>query len=293
MPAGLTARGLVVVVAGVIAAVALPAAAQPPDEAGRSVTVEEIENGWTVTPDFRLTEIDNELTVAAGVYGGYLLDRRLLLGAGAYWLEGDRTDLSYFGPLIEWSTKTGGRFDVSVRALVGLGSATRYESFEEGFGPGFEDFDAAALSFPPRFRRGGRGFGHRFGPGFGSYYDEFALAEPHVSLLTRVTDWLGVSVGVGYRATNTDFDTGGQPQRRERQPRCQTRALIGSGDGGNLPAVPIYPPTGRDRPAARCTGVVQLFQLARGGPPAWPRVLPANAESSATNQGVARAVCAR
>lgn len=34
------------------------------------------------------------------------------------------------------------------------------------------------------------------------------MAEPHVSLLTRVTDWLGVNVGVGYRATNADFGVG-------------------------------------------------------------------------------------
>lgn len=153
----------------------------------------------------------------AGAYGGYLLDRRLLIGAGAYWLDSGLTELSYFGPLVEWSTKTGGRFDPSVRALVGLGSATRYGTVgtfvdHDTLGETHDRFgaDVSALSFPERFGRGfARGFGRggRFG-GFGGYYDEFAVAEPHVSLLTRVTDWFGANVGVGYRATGDDFDLG-------------------------------------------------------------------------------------
>ena len=104
--------------------------------------------------------------MVAGAYGGYPLDRRLLIGAGAYWLDSELTELSYFGPLVEWSTKTGGRFDLSVRALVGLGSATRYGDFGA-----FVDHDAlgdthaqhgadvSALSFPGR---SGRGFGRGF-----------------------------------------------------------------------------------------------------------------------------------
>ncbi len=170
-----------------------------------------------MAPDFRFTEVDGDATAMAGAYGGYLLDRRLLIGAGAYWLESDLTELSYFGPLVAWSTKTGGRFDLSVRALVGLGSATRYGNVgafvdHDELGETHDRFDAdlSALSFPGRFGRGpGRGFGRggRFG-GFGGYYDEFAVAEPHVSLLTRVTDWFGVNVGVGYRATGDDFNLG-------------------------------------------------------------------------------------
>ena len=153
--------------------------------------------------------------MVAGAYGGYPLDRRLLIGAGAYWLDSELTELSYFGPLVEWSTKTaGGRCDLSVRALVGLGSATRYGTvgtflYHDTLGETHDRFgaDVSALSFPGRFGRGfARGFGR--GGGFGGYYDEFAVAEPRVSLLTRVTDWFGVNMGVGYRATGDDFDLG-------------------------------------------------------------------------------------
>jgi len=189
---------------------AAPAVAQPPDDAGRAFTIEEIDDGWVVAPDFRFTEVDDELAAAIGVYGGYQLDRRLLIGAGAYWLKGGRTDLSYFGPLIEWSTKTGGRFDVSIGALVGVGSATRYALFGDPFDTEVDNMrDNDAISFSSHGgHRFGRGAGPRFGRGFGSYYDEFAVAEPHVSFLTRATDWLGVNVGVGYRATNSDFGGG-------------------------------------------------------------------------------------
>lgn len=194
----------------------VPAIAQPPDDTGRAFAVEEIDDGWVVTPDFRITEVDDDLTAGFGVYGGYQLDRRLLIGAGAYWLAGDHTDLSYFGPVIEWSTKTGGRFDVSIGALVGIGSATKYVPFGDRFDTTFGDFGdfrdlrgIEASSFPPRGgRRFGRGRDHRFGRGFGGLYDEFTMAEPHVSFLARATDWLGLTLGVGYRATNSDFGDG-------------------------------------------------------------------------------------
>lgn len=204
------------VLATAVTLLGAPVKAQPADNAGQAFMVEEIDDGWVVTPDFLITEIDDDLTAGFGVSGGYQLDGRLLIGAGAYWLKGDHTDLNYFGPLIEWSTKTGGRFDLSIGALVGIGSATRYPSFDTRF-DGIENIDdtrhSDTLSFLPRGgRRFGRGggprFGRGFGRGFGGYYDEFAVAEPHVSFLARATDWLGLSLGVGYRATNSDFGDG-------------------------------------------------------------------------------------
>jgi len=55
--------------------VAVPAAAQTPGDSARGLSLEEIDNGWVVAPDFRFTEIDDEATTVAGAYGGYLLDR--------------------------------------------------------------------------------------------------------------------------------------------------------------------------------------------------------------------------
>ena len=131
----------------------------------------------------------------AGVYGGWLMDHRFLIGAGAYWLvDGPNdTDLRYVGPVVGWSTNVGGRFDVSLRGLVGLGSATRRFD-DDGAGGGFGC---------SRFRCHGRSF-----PAFGRYRDEFFVAEPHVSVFARLTDWLGVDIGAGYRFTGKELDIG-------------------------------------------------------------------------------------
>ena len=123
------------------------------------------------------------------------MDHRFLIGAGAYWLvDGPNdTDLKYFGPVVGWSTNLGERFDVSMRGLVGLGTATRrfdVDGAPDGFGC-------------PRFPCHGRRF-----PAFGRYRDEFFIAEPHVSLFARLTDWLGVDIGAAYRFTGKELDIG-------------------------------------------------------------------------------------
>ena len=103
-------RAGAILVGLVVVAAAGPAAAQAQAQSPRGLTFEEIDNGWTISPDVRVTEVDGELWSMAGVYGGWLMDNRLLIGAGAYWLvdgPGD-TDFSYVGPVVEWSTKSGG-----------------------------------------------------------------------------------------------------------------------------------------------------------------------------------------
>ena len=177
------------------------AAAQGEDQPTSRLMLEEIDNGWIISPDFRKTEVAGETSHVAGVYGGWLMDHRFLIGAGAYWLvDGpDDTELSYFGPVVGWSTNLGGRVDVSLRALVGLGSATR--RFDDDGTVGDDEFHHA-FRFS-RFQRHGRTFG-----GLARYRDEFFAAEPHLSLFTRLTDWLGVDVGVGYRFTGRELDIG-------------------------------------------------------------------------------------
>ena len=179
-----------------VVAAAGPAAAQPQNQPLSGLTFEEIDNGWTISPDVRLTEVDGELSSVAGVYGGWLMDNRLLIGAGAYWLvDGPNdTDLRYFGPVVEWSTQSGGRFDLSLRGLIGLGVATR--QFDSS--GTFEDNHRSRFRFS-RFSRG------RLSDGLVRYRDEFFVAEPHVSVFTRVTDWVGVNIGAGYRFTGREL----------------------------------------------------------------------------------------
>ena len=105
--------------------------------------------------------------------------------------------MRYFGPVVEWSTKSGGRFDLSLRGLIGLGVATR----PLDSGVPFEDNRRRRFRFS-RFSHG------RPSSGVVRYRDEFFVAEPHIGLFTHVTDWLGVNVGPGYRFTGRELDIG-------------------------------------------------------------------------------------
>lgn len=69
-----------------VMAAAGAAAAQPEGQPTSRLTLEEIDNGWVVGPDFRVTEVNGEASPLAGIYGGWLMDHQLLIGAGAYWL---------------------------------------------------------------------------------------------------------------------------------------------------------------------------------------------------------------
>ena len=83
-----------------VMAAAGTAVAQPKDQSTSRLTLEEIDNGWVISPDFHVTKVDGDATHVAGIYGGWVMDHRLLIGAGAYWLvDGPNdTDMKYFGP---------------------------------------------------------------------------------------------------------------------------------------------------------------------------------------------------
>ena len=68
----------------VLGAVAVSAAAVSAQEpvAPPGLVVEEIRSGFVVAPDLKLTSIDGGPGALAGLYGGLITDRRLLLGAG-------------------------------------------------------------------------------------------------------------------------------------------------------------------------------------------------------------------
>ena len=55
--------------------------------------IERMENGFVIAPDFKFTDIDNAFGSLAGLYGGWVMDHRLLIGGGAYWLTNGSADL--------------------------------------------------------------------------------------------------------------------------------------------------------------------------------------------------------
>ena len=187
------------------------AAAQEPAAESR-LTVERIHSGFLVAPDLKLTRIDGGSGAVAGLYGGFITDRRLLVGAGAYWLTGGPAgvDMAYGGGLVEWFANPGGRVDFSLRSLFGFGRATLSSTVET---PVFHAFHGHA----GRLRYGERGHGrhrdlrsHKGHPAWSDgfewpnsftfrYREDFLIADPQLSVHLNVTDWLRIGGGAGYR----------------------------------------------------------------------------------------------
>lgn len=195
------------------------ASAQAPDEqpplgtspaAPSGLLVEKIENGFLIAPDLKMTRIDGGDAALAGVYGGFVTDRRLLIGAGAYWLPHGPGDVGmvYGGGLVEWFLNPDGFVDVSVRGLFGGGRATLSTTFDW-------PVRYAPLSWSgSRFHHGGssryRGghFGGKHHAGAGGwwpdsytyrYHQDFLIADPQISAYLNLKDWLRIGGGAGYR----------------------------------------------------------------------------------------------
>ena len=186
------------------------ASAQEPETPSR-LLVEEIRSGFVAAPELKLTSIDGGSGAVAGMYGGFITDRRLLIGAGAYWLTSGpgSVDMAYGGGLVEWFGNPDGRMDFSVRGLVGAGRAT--------LGPdiGIPLFRALHGDVERVFHIG-RGYGRQRGHASHGrhpvrddfawpralafrYREDFVVAEPQLAVHLNVTDWLRAGGGAGYR----------------------------------------------------------------------------------------------
>jgi hypothetical protein len=178
-----------------LAASALPSpvSAQDPSASAPRLRVETIESGWVIAPDAKFTEINDRSATLAGVYGGWLSDRTLFAGAGAYWLVDRHEDfkVAYGGPIVGVLARGDRRLAFGVRTLVGFGNATLSDTYGALVGD--------------RIRFGARGHPVRGGRPFPTestrlvFEDNFFIAEPQVNAVWRVTNWLGIDAGVGYR----------------------------------------------------------------------------------------------
>jgi hypothetical protein len=91
-----------------------------------SVVVEKMESGFVLTPEFRITEVDDESGSLAGIQAGWLTDDRLLIGGTGYWLANGSAGrkMAYGGLVVEWALARSDRVGLSLGALVGGGSGT-------------------------------------------------------------------------------------------------------------------------------------------------------------------------
>jgi hypothetical protein len=174
------------------------AAAQTPSPAS-PLKIEPIDSGFVVAPDARFTEVNDKFATLAGVYGGWLTDRTLLVGAGGYWLANrdDNFKLQYFGGVGSWTIGARRKVGLRAGALVGGGSATLAKTYGDLFG----EIPAGA----PGLRRDhglssrGRGGSPITSATLVRVNEDFFIAEPQVNAVMSLTKWLHLDAGIGYR----------------------------------------------------------------------------------------------
>jgi hypothetical protein len=164
---------------------------------------DDVDSGFLIAPDFKLTEIDGDFASLGGAYGGWVLDRKLLLGGGVYTLlQGrDGAEMTYGGGVVEYFVNPTKAVNFSFRGLIGGGSATlggphRGDDFDR------EDFDGPGLGRGP-----GNGFARPFGRFPGGDFEasdrklssSFFIAEPEANVNLNLTKLLRLGFGGGYR----------------------------------------------------------------------------------------------
>lgn len=154
--------------------------------------IETIESGFAIGSDVRFTEINDRSATLAGVFGGWVTDRTLFVGGGGYWLANRDDDfkLAYVGPMIGVIVRGDRRLSFGARSLIGFGNATLSDSVA--------GLAAEGIRFGSP--RGGR---HGFVPVASRvvFEDDFFVAEPQIDATWRLTNWLRLGGGIGYRLT--------------------------------------------------------------------------------------------
>jgi hypothetical protein len=180
----------------VFASATAPSFAQSTETQG----LERIQSGFVIAPDFKFSEMDGESANLLGGYAGWLTDRRLFIGGGAYWLTNGPagSDLAYGGALVEWFAQRNDRFNLSFRGLAGLGTGTVAIDVDEFPEPVFPERGFGAHG--ARGANGGRDgrFPHPF-PSSVRVDEAFFVAEPQANASYTFTSWMRLGVGAGYR----------------------------------------------------------------------------------------------
>jgi len=174
------------------------AAAQTPSPAS-PLKIEPIDSGFVVAPDARFTEVNDKFATLAGVYGGWLTDRTLLVGAGGYWLANrdDNFKMQYFGGVGSWTLGARRKVGLRAGALVGGGSATLAKTYGDLFGE--IPAGAPGLSRDHGLSSRGRGGSPITSATLVRVNEDFFIAEPQVNAVMSLTKWLHLDAGIGYR----------------------------------------------------------------------------------------------
>jgi len=157
-------------------------------QASAGMTIEPIDNGFVISPEYKFTKVDHADASMAGVSGGWVFDHTLVLGAAGYWqTDADRGPrMSYGGAVVKWLVQDREPLGLSIGALIGGGEARLPTSVT------FQslDFNHPAGTPPTVVST----------PGIINLYDRFFVFEPTADVSVRVASHARLAVGAGYRA---------------------------------------------------------------------------------------------
>jgi hypothetical protein len=190
-----TMKNLVVVMTLTAALVPATVGAQQPAPA-TGLQISEVQSGFVIAPDARFTEVNDKPATLAGVYGGWLTDRKLFIGGGAYWLANRSDDfkMQYAGGLVRWNFGADRTLGFSAGAFVGLGDATLSRTYGDVFG-----VPSGTAIGGNRFAGRNHGVQAITADTRLRINDNFVVTEPQVSALWNVTGWMRLDAGIGYR----------------------------------------------------------------------------------------------
>jgi len=157
---------------------------QPPGP----MTIVPVHDAFVFTPEVRFGTINHRSATLVGGTAGLLMDNRVLIGAGGYWLANNHPgfDMGYVGAVIGWYLKGDGPVDLSLTGLVGGGWSTMTYS-----------------AYPPTPVGGHSGYG--YGPSYWYVGSDFFIAEPAANIVFRVSRSVWVNAGVSYRLISGSY----------------------------------------------------------------------------------------
>ena len=166
------------------------------------MTVERVENGFVLAPDFKYTEIDHSSAKLAGVYGGWVYDHTLLLGAAGYWQTNQTAGsrMSYGGALVKWLVQNTEPVGFSLGALVGAGEARLPTTV--GFAS-FDDDGHGTDNMPQVMTTQS---------GTLLLREQFFVFEPEADVNLKLARQVRLAVGVGYRVIGGAFNANSRLQ---------------------------------------------------------------------------------
>ena len=178
-----------IVCAAAAAVIVVPSPARAQQTQG-PMTVEREHDGFVIAPDVEVGKVGSSTATMAGVYGGWVIDNAVMIGAGGYFQtnRSNARKMDYGGLVVEWLAHTDRSIGFGARALVGGGEATLSDVFSVSVpmpvlrpDGRLDHFDVRNESVPFRFRT------------------DFFVAEPQADLLLNFSRLARLRIGAGYR----------------------------------------------------------------------------------------------